>query len=57
MEGFYRAHGFDVLGVGEKIVMHHLGPAVQTGSDDSERMVVRHRGPGSLPWGDLLAAH
>ncbi|MBT2369379.1 GNAT family N-acetyltransferase [Streptomyces sp. ISL-10] len=55
LEDFYRSHGFDVLGVGAKIEMHHLGPAVQTGSDDSERMFVRHRDPKSLPWGDLLA--
>ncbi|MGW7319900.1 GNAT family N-acetyltransferase [Streptomyces sp. NPDC054865] len=55
LEGFYRGHGFDVLDVGGKIRMEHLGPALQTGSDDSERMFVRHRDTSHLPWSQDLA--
>jgi GNAT superfamily N-acetyltransferase len=55
LEYFYRAHGFDVLGVGEKIEMTHLGPQPQTGSDPTECMFACHRDPNQLPWGDVIA--
>jgi ribosomal protein S18 acetylase RimI-like enzyme len=55
LEGFYRSHGFTVLGVGEKVEMKHLGPTLVTGSDPTERMFARHRDASALPWGDLLA--
>lgn len=55
LEGFYRSHGFEVLNVGEKVEVTHLGPQLQTGSDPTERMFARHRDPNRLLWGDVLA--
>ncbi|TDU67857.1 GNAT family N-acetyltransferase [Streptomyces sp. KS 21] len=55
LEAFYRGHGFEVLDVGGKVQMDHLGPVVQIGSDDSERMFVRHRDTSHLPWSQDLA--
>ncbi|MFF4647707.1 GNAT family N-acetyltransferase [Streptomyces sp. NPDC001389] len=55
LEAFYRRHGFEVLDVGGKIQLDHLGPVVQIGTDSSERMFVRHRDASHLPWVQDLA--
>ncbi|WP_285543865.1 GNAT family N-acetyltransferase [Streptomyces lavendulae] len=55
LEAFYRRHGFEVLALGGKVQMDHLGQVVQLGTNNSERMFVRHRGRTHLPWSQDLA--